>query len=37
VETVRRKVKWEDKRDILTKREEKKREGKGKHWKTSLP
>jgi hypothetical protein len=30
VDKVRRNVKWENKRDILTKREEKKKKGKGK-------
>ena len=30
VDKVRRNVKWENKRDILTKREEKKKRGKGK-------
>ncbi len=31
VNNVRRNVKWENKRDILTKREEKKKKGKGKY------
>ena len=31
VDKVRRNVKWENKRDILTKREDKKKKGQGKH------
>jgi hypothetical protein len=31
VDKVRRNIKWENKRDILTKREDKKKKGQGKH------